>query len=168
MDADNLPMSLDNVELNGCRAFSNNCPSTPADDELLSINSELLMSETSSRSPVSPVSPAPTRSFTPCASVNTTTNNSAVTNSLIENCRQADEVSSLPSPTSSDSRVPFIRPIKNPSELDKKVSHLFVLLLDTKNKTNKSSRYCSPRCWRLILQKSRILIGFSLIPYRHF
>jgi hypothetical protein len=120
---DGNDVSLD-VTFNGCRGFSN-CP-TPADDELLSLNSEL-MSETSSRSPVSP---APS-SFT-SASVKTI-NTSA--NSLIENCRQADEVSSLPSPTSSDSRVPFIRPIKNPSELDKKVSH-FGPLLVTQNKKN--------------------------------
>ena len=146
------------VTLNGCRGFSN-CP-TPADDELLSLNSELL-SETSR----SPVSPAPS-SFTSASikSINTSAN------SLIENCRQADEVSSLPSPTSSDSRVPFIRPIKNPSELDKKVSH-FVrcwLLKSQQKKNCVESRLLLSWWGRLKLKKivNEILKLASLIPQK--
>lgn len=64
----------------------------------------------------SPVSPSPSNTST----TSTTTTNASQTPSIV--CRQADEVSSSPSsPTNSYGRLPFSRPIKNPSELDKKV-----------------------------------------------
>ena len=66
--------------------------------------------------PRSPVSPTPSTTST----ASTTTTNASKTRVIV--CRQADEVSSSPSsPTNSYGRLPFSRPIKNPSELDKKV-----------------------------------------------
>lgn len=74
---------------------------------------------------LSPVSPSP--SSTTSTTTTTTSINSATTTNASQTpvivCRQADaEVSSSPSsPTNSYGRLPFSRPIKNPSELDKKV-----------------------------------------------
>ncbi|XP_059352913.1 GAS2-like protein pickled eggs isoform X4 [Daphnia carinata] len=54
--------------------------------------------------------------------------------------RQADEVSSSPSsPTNSYGRLPFSRPIKNPSELDKKVEHF---LLKSQAECRCAEKYC--------------------------
>jgi hypothetical protein len=68
------------------------------------------------------VSPSPSITST----TSTTTTNASQTPSIV--CRQADEVSSSPSsPTNSYGRLPFSRPIKNPSELDKKVRVVAIL-----------------------------------------
>ena len=130
----------------------------------------------------SPVSPSPSITST----TSTTTTNASQTPSIV--CRQADEVSSSPSsPTNSYGRLPFSRPIKNPSELDKKVR--VVSQLKTQNKTlqtfveatmhpqiiilalkNKSFRDLSIRasvrvtCWALTLNEQ----SFFLIASGNF
>ncbi|XP_046643158.1 GAS2-like protein 2 isoform X6 [Daphnia pulicaria] len=82
----------------------------------------------------SPVSPSPSITST----TSTTTTNASQTPSIV--CRQADEVSSSPSsPTNSYGRLPFSRPIKNPSELDKKVEHF---LLKSQAECRCAEKYC--------------------------
>ncbi|XP_045025445.1 uncharacterized protein LOC116915918 isoform X2 [Daphnia magna] len=82
----------------------------------------------------SPVSPSPSNTST----TSTTTTNASQTPSIV--CRQADEVSSSPSsPTNSYGRLPFSRPIKNPSELDKKVEHF---LLKSQAECRCAEKYC--------------------------
>lgn len=125
----------------------------------------------------SPVSPSPSITST----TSTTTTNASQTPSIV--CRQADEVSSSPSsPTNSYGRLPFSRPIKNPSELDKKVRVVSQLKTQNKNTTNIRRGYNAPTnynigfktnlfrdlsirasvrvtCWSLTLEKLFFLIA---------
>ena len=89
----------------------------------------------------SPVSPSPSITST----TSTTTTNASQTPSIV--CRQADEVSSSPSsPTNSYGRLPFSRPIKNPSELDKKVR--VVAILPAEKHTHKKQTKNNPNICR--------------------
>ena len=100
----------------------------------------------------SPVSPSPSITST----TSTTTTNASQTPSIV--CRQADEVSSSPSsPTNSYGRLPFSRPIKNPSELDKKVR--VVSQLKTQNKTLQTFVEATMHPQIIILALKQIFFG---------